>query len=371
MNVLWLTWKDYTHPQAGGAEVVLRELSKRLVAEGHAVTFLTVQHPGSTAHEMLDGIEVIRVGTSRYFHPAQALAHYIRHMRNRYDVIIEVVNTLPYLAALCKGTARAYVLYHQLAREVWFHEMKHPFSDLGYHIIEPVTTRLLSRAKAGLITVSQSTLKDLQRFGFKADKAHIISEGIEIDVLDNLKKVRKFRQPTVLSLGAMRAMKRTIDQVKAFEIARETLPRLRLIMAGSTEGAYAQQVLECIAKSPHRQHITVEGQVSTDRKIELMQRSHVFTVTSVKEGWGLVVTEAASQGTPSVVYDVDGLRDSVRDEQTGIICEPNPEELAAGIIRMLQDTERYQAMRNAAWEWSKEMTFERSYTDFKAAVEVA
>ncbi len=47
MNILWLTWKDYTHPLAGGAEVVLRELSRRLVADGHKVTFLTARHAGS------------------------------------------------------------------------------------------------------------------------------------------------------------------------------------------------------------------------------------------------------------------------------------------------------------------------------------
>jgi glycosyltransferase involved in cell wall biosynthesis len=371
VKILWLTWKDYTHPQAGGAEIVLRELSRRLVADGHAVTFLTIRHPGSEAYEVLDGIEVIRIGTSRYIHPFQALAYYLRHLRNRYDTVIEVVNTAPYFGALFKGKSQAYVFYHQLAREVWFHELKKPFSSLGYYCIEPVATRLLSRAKAKLITVSDSTLRDLERFGFRKDRAHIISEGIEIKPVRNLQSIRKFPQPTVLSLGAMRAMKRTLDQVRAFEIAKDKLPQLKLIMAGDTSGPYGEQVLAYIAGSPHEKDITVAGKVSYGRKVELMQKCHLLTMTSVKEGWGLVVTEAASQGTPAAVYDIDGLRDSVRDAVTGMICAPAPDALAQGIVRMLSDTDRYAAMQRAAWEWSKELTFNNSYRDFKTALELA
>lgn len=370
MKILWLTWKDYTHPQAGGAEIVLRELSKRLVADGHEVTFLTVRHPGSEAHEVLDGIEVIRVGTSRYIHPFQALAYYLRHLRNQYDVVIEVVNTAPYFGTLFKGKAQAYVFYHQLAREVWFHELKKPFSSLGYHFIEPLATRLLSRAKAKLITVSRSTLRDLERFGFNKDRACIISEGVEIEPVRDLRNIRKFSQPTMLSLGAMRAMKRTLDQILAFEIAKQEIPDLRLIIAGDTDGPYGEQVLAHVAASPYRKSIAVEGRVSYERKIELMQKSHLLTVTSVKEGWGLVVTEAASQGTPAAVYDIDGLRDSVRDTVTGMVCTPAPKTLAQGIVHILSDGNDYAIMRRAAWNWSRKLTFSSSYRDFKKALEI-
>jgi glycosyltransferase involved in cell wall biosynthesis len=85
----------------------------------------------------------------------------------------------------------------------------------------------------------------------------------------------------------------------------------------------------------------------------------------VKEGWGLIVTEAASQGTPAVVYDIDGLRDSVRHEETGLICRRNtPEDLAKKIVEVLSDKEKYEKMRCNAWQWSKEINFEKSYRDF-------
>jgi glycosyltransferase involved in cell wall biosynthesis len=89
-------------------------------------------------------------------------------------------------------------------------------------------------------------------------------------------------------------------------------------------------------------------------------------VASVKEGWGLVVTEANSQGTPAVVYNCDGLRDSVQDGATGLVCKRNtPEALAEAMAALLQDQPRYEHMRRAAWEWSKDITFEKSYAQFK------
>ncbi len=94
-------------------------------------------------------------------------------------------------------------------------------------------------------------------------------------------------------------------------------------------------------------------------------------VTSVKEGWGLVVTEAASQGAPAVVYNVDGLRDSVRHGETGLIAKHrSPESLAIRISQLLIYKVKYRKLQKAGWEWSKKISFEQSYVDFKQYVEL-
>ena len=369
MKILWLTWKDYTHPEAGGAEVVLRELAKRQVADGHEVTFLTVRHRGSRKIEILDGITVIRVGTSRYLHSFQALWYYGTRLRNRYDVVVEVVNTAPYFALLLGGQARTFAFYHQLAREIWHYETKPPLSHIGYYVLEPVSTWLLSLARAPLITVSDSTKQDLARFGWHPERTHVISEGIEIEPLRDIRSVRKFSAPTLLALGAQRGMKRSLDQIRAFEIAKQKLPALRLKIAGQASGKYGQKVLEAIENSPYKKDIDYLGRVRLEEKIKLMQKSHLLLVTSVKEGWGLTVTEANSQGTPAIVYDVDGLRDSVRNGKTGVVVRHNsPEAIAKEIVKLLKNKKRYQPLRQAAWQWSREITFDTSYADFVTAL---
>jgi glycosyltransferase involved in cell wall biosynthesis len=65
-----------------------------------------------------------------------------------------------------------------------------------------------------------------------------------------------------------------------------------------------------------------------------MSRAHALLVTSVREGWGLVVDEAAACGTPAIAYDVAGLRDSV-PAAGGVLVPPNPEALASQALTRL------------------------------------
>jgi glycosyltransferase involved in cell wall biosynthesis len=371
MKILWLTWKDHKHPCAGGAEVVSRQLTQRLAREGHDVTLLTCGYTGASRTEDCEGVHIIRVGSNRYAHPLQAAAYYIKNLRNKFDIVIEEVNAAPYFSVLFGKKAKRFLFYHHLEREVWLHEAPAPVSYLGYYVLEPLSTRLLGTSKVPLITISESTKEELSHYGFAPDRTSVISEGIEIDPVSSLQGIEKFKRPTILSLGAMRAMKRTLDQVKAFEVAKRDMPDLQLKVAGDSSGPYGEKVLEYIDQSPFKADIDYLGRVSKADKIDLMQRSHLIGVTSVKEGWGLIVTEAASQGTPAVAYDVHGLRDSIKHQESGLITDPNPHSLAKGIVSALRDRTRYDHMRQRAWQWSKQITFDQSYKDLKSAIGIA
>ena len=76
------------------------------------------------------------------------------------------------------------------------------------------------------------------------------------------------------------------------------------------------------------------GRVSEDEKRELLGRAHALVATSVREGWGLVVTEAAASGTVAIGYDVAGLRDSI-GASGGILTRADPASLAAGLVSLL------------------------------------
>jgi glycosyltransferase involved in cell wall biosynthesis len=360
MKILWFTWKDRKHPQSGGAEVVNEELSKRLARDGHEVVFVVAGFPGGAAEETIDGFKIIRVG-NRYSVYWWAYRHYKKHLQGWADVVIDEMNTMPFFASWYVKEP-CVMFAHQLCREVWFHQSPFPMSVIGY-LFEPVYVRLLN--KNSVITISESTKQDLLRFGFKDAAVRIISQGIEIDPAESLEHIQKYDKPTMLSLGAFREMKRTKHQIAAFEIAKKNVPDLRMKLAGNSSGNYGIETLRMIEKSPYREDIEYLGRVSREQKVELMQKSHCITVTSVKEGWGLIVTEANSQGTPAVGYDVDGLRDSIRNNETGLLSISNtPESLAIAIETLLQHPDRYDIMRQKAWMWSKEITFEKSYRDF-------
>lgn len=364
MKIIWFTWKDRQNPLAGGAEAVNEEIAKRLAARGDEVILVVRGFKGCKSEEKINGYKVVRLG-NRWSVYWRAYRYYKKFLRGWADLAIDEINTIPFF---CKFYAREknILFVHQLAREIWFYEIFFPLNLIGY-LLEPIHLWLLRDRE--VVTVSASSKKDLTRYGFKEEKIHIISEGIEIQPVENLDAVVKYDQPTILSFGSIRQMKRTSEIIKAFEAAKKEISDLRLIVAGDASSIYGRKVLQMIKRSPYAGSMEYLGLVSKEKKIELMQKSHLLCSTSVKEGWGLVVTEANSQGTPTVVYNVDGLRDSVRDGETGIVCAENtPEMMAKNIIGLLKDAQNYQRLRQNSWKWSKEINFEKSFNDFSSVI---
>jgi glycosyltransferase involved in cell wall biosynthesis len=354
-----MAWKDSMHPQAGGAEVVADNLAKRLVADGHEVILLTAQYDGASVQEVNNGYTIVR-GGNRLTVYLKAFQYYRKHLKGWADLVIDECNTLPFFAKFYVKE-RNIMFFHMLCREIWFYQLPAYIAWIGY-VLEPLYLRALSSQE--VITISESTKADLIKIGFKQDKITIISEGIELEPVANLDTVKKYDSPTLLSLGSIRAMKRTLDQVKAFEVVKQKIPALKMKIAGDTNDAYAKTVLEYIANSKYKGDIEILGRVTAEQKTELMQKSHLLMVTSVKEGWGLVVTEANSQGTPAVVYDVDGLRDSVRNDTTGSVSKPLSADLAEKVVALLNDGEKYCKIRSNAYVWSRDISFAKSYQEF-------
>jgi len=364
MKILILNWKDRKNPLAGGAEMVTEELLKRLVKNGHQATLLTSKFKGCQSKEIIDGYEIIRVGEGWTVY-WQAYRYYKRYLCGKFDLVIDEINTIPFFAKFYVKEKNV-ILCYQLCRQVWFYQILFPLSLIGY-LIEPLYLWLLR--KKIVLTESESTKKDMQKYGFKVDNIFVFNIGLEIEPAKNLNALSKYKEPTILSLGTLRSMKRPLHIVKAFEIAKEKIPDLKFVIAGDARTRYGKKVLDYINNSKYKDSINYFGKVSLDKKLELMQKSHIICVTSVKEGWGIIVTEANSQGTPAIAYNVDGLRDSVKNNKTGLICQQNtPGNLAKNIIKLLNDRERYQNLRINAWQWSKGMNFENSYNDFINAV---
>lgn len=359
MKIVWMAWKDIRHPQAGGAEVVTDNICKRLVSDGHEVILLTAAYAGAAEKDELHGYTVIR-GGGRFGVYLKAHTYYKKQLANWADLVIDECNTLPFFAKFYAKKPRI-MFFHMLCREIWFYQLPKYIGWIGY-ILEPLYLRMLSSEK--VITVSNSTKQDLMKYGFKDKNISIISEGIELTPVKDLVTIQKFEQQTILSLGSVRAMKRTLDQVKAFEIAKQASPDLKMIIAGDYSDTYGTSVAEYVSRSTYKDDISMIGRVTEEEKMRLLQKSHVLLVTSIKEGWGLVVTEANSQGTPAVVYDVDGLRDSVKDGVTGLVTKPTPQSLADSTLKLFNDEDEYAKIRAAAHAWSMEITFTKAYGDF-------
>lgn len=360
MRILWFTWKDGSHPLAGGAERVNEDLAARLVRDGHAVTFVTSGFRGAATEETRDGYRILRVGNRLTVYAAAALL-YRRRLAGTADAVIDEMNTLPFFCARYVRE-KTFMFVHQLAREIWFYEMPFPLGLIGY-VLEPLYLRLLSGQRA--VTVSESSLEDLARYGFRRDRVTVIPQSLALAAADDSALTQKPALPTLLAFGSVRAMKRTLHAVAAFSIAKAQVPDLQLVIAGDMSGRYGRKVRRAVESSPYRDSVRLLGKVDESRKAAVLRDAHLLLATSVKEGWCLAVSEAAGQGTPAVAYDVDGLRDSVRDGETGVLVPSGKvEQLASAAVALLGDRARYESLRARGRQWAATLTPEASYASF-------
>jgi glycosyltransferase involved in cell wall biosynthesis len=360
MNILWLSWKDSEHPQSGGAETISKEITKRLVSDGHEVLMISAGFHGAKSDILKDGVRIIRLG-SRLTLYLKTWQFYKKFLNGWPDLVIDECNTIPFYASFY-ASEPVVMLVHQLAREIWFYQMIWPISWLGY-LLEPFYLRVLNGTR--VVTVSKSTKNDLMKYGYQENRISIISEGIDLEPMVDISKNEKFKETTLIFLGAIRPMKQPNHVIKAFEIAKKKEKGLRLFIVGQGEGRYFKKLMKQIKDSPYTKDIKYFGRVTQKTKKELLSKAHILLVSSIKEGWGLVVTEAGSQGTPSISYDTSGLRDSVQNQKTGLLTKSNtPKHLAETIIYLIQDPTKYTNLRKNAWELSKSITFDQSYKDF-------
>ena len=370
-KLLMITWRDIKSPFSGGAENLSHNILKELKNK-YNITVWSSAFPNCKRFQKIDGIQYIRMGSKKYnfIGPYNWRVYFtvFRHywFTNKrkldFDVVIEQINNIPFLFALY-GKKNTILYINQLCRINWFYQMPKIFALFGYLIFEPFYLWLLRNKK--VITISQSTKSDLLKFGFKDKSINIIPTAIDISPVNYSKYLSKFKDFSLLSIGNIRGMKRTIDQMRAFELAKKTIPQLKLYIAGSPGGGYAARVFDFIHKSPNKKDIIYLGHISKEKKKKLMQKSHCLLVTSIKEGWGLVVTEAASQGTPSIVYNVDGLKDSVKHNKTGLICEvDSPKNLARNIVRLYKNNSLYNKLQSNGLQWSRKLTYKNSAKSF-------
>jgi glycosyltransferase involved in cell wall biosynthesis len=333
-----------------------------LVERGHRVALFVGAVEGQPGKENIDGVDVIRSGG-----PVTTRFHAFRWYRaqqeeGHFDVVVEEINTLPYFAPWFAG-APVVLWMHQLAREVWWYEAPRPLAAVGF-VLERSYLRLYAKKPA--LVLSASTRQGLLELGFDADRVQIVPPAIGSD--DARADLPEKEDGLLVYVGRITPSKRVDHLVEALAQVRGSGLDARLEIVGGGEPA-AQAAVERVARGLGVEgHVRFSGYVDEHAKRDLLARAALIVMASAREGWGLAVTEANSVGTPAVVYDRPGLRDSTIHGRTGLLTSPNPQALAAGITRALTEPDLYERLQAGALEWSREFTWERASSRFERAL---
>lgn len=353
MKILILSWRDIKSPLSGGAEIFTYENAKYWVASGHEVTWFSSDFGDCKKEENIDGIKIIRRGTELTVQ-YQAFRHYKKFFKGKFDLVIEQINTIPFFTPLYVKEKKITLIF-QLAREVWFYEAFFPLSLLGF-FGEFLYLKLYRNTP--VITISESTKQDLLNLGFSKN-IFILPVGISFKPLDQISE--KDQNPTLISVGRLRKSKRVHHIIQALHIVKKKLPNVQLrIVGGAGKPRYIKKLNYMVRKYNLQDNIIFHGYVNEQSKQNLIKHSHAIIVTSVREGWGLVVTEANALSTPAIGYNISGLRDSIKDRKTGLLTERNkPSSLAQTILSLFNEKDLNRLSKNAL-KCSKEFLWEKS-----------
>jgi len=351
MRILWFNWRDIRNPEAGGAEVYTHEIMKRLVERGHEMTLFTSSFRGCKLNENINGIDIIREG-NKYTVYIKA-KNYTKVYGQQYDLIIDEINTRPFFVPKLVSGKQVIAIIHQLAREFWFYETKFPLNYFGYYYLEK---KWLSNYRNTLtLALSESTKSDLEELGFK--RVFIVPPGLNVTPLSNIKE--KEANPTVVFIGRLKKAKLPDHALQAFSIIKREIHDAKMWIIG--EGYFREKL-----ESSDIKDVTFYGYISSEKKYELLSRAHIILVPAVREGWGLIVTEANAMGTPAIGYNVHGIRDSIKHGETGIlVTEKSSEAMAQQAISLLRDPDSLSKYSINALEYSRQFSWDNTVNLFE------
>jgi glycosyltransferase involved in cell wall biosynthesis len=294
LRVLILNWRYLGHPKSGGAEFWTQRLAEELVERGHRVTVFTASVDGCPPSETINGVSVIRRGGQYtvYRHARQ----FLLSCAGSFDIALDEVNTRPFFAHRYFSGATC-AMFHQIADEVWNFEAPLGLRTIGRRVLEPRWIREFSGQR--VLVLSESTADSLVQFG--VHDTTVVHPGVERQTSNE--EVRP-HPPTICFLGRLVKSKRPLDAVTAFSVLQRVLPEARMYVIG--DGPLRPEIERLRIPS-----LTVTGRLSAKMRDEILASSDLLLATSVREGWGMNVTEAAEFGVFTIGYDVPGLRDSI------------------------------------------------------------
>lgn len=357
MKILILSWRGLKHPNAGGAEISTHEHAKSWVKAGHQITLFTSYFLGGKKEEIIDGVWIKRYGKQIFGVQWEAFKWYLFGKHPKFDLVIDQFHGIPFFSPLYIRTKKL-AFIHEVTKEVWrLNPWPWPFNKIAAlmgEMFEPALFKLYK--KVPFMTVSKSTKEDLIVWGIPTDQITVIHNGVNLLKKTNAEK--RENKKTLIFLGALSKDKGIEDALEVFYLINQMEEDWQFWVAGEVDSRYLKRLKLQSKKLGINKKVKFWGFISEEKKYELLAKAHVAINPSIREGWGLVVIEAASMGVPTVGYDVPGLRDSVLKDKTGILCDPQPKVCAKAILALMSDPEKYRALSYQGINWSKQFKWE-------------
>ncbi len=358
LRIAIANWRDPWHPDAGGAERYAWEIGLGLVARGARVSYLTARAPGQARRDHRDGITVARMGGRFTVYPR--VLGWLLGRRRSFDAVLDCQNGIPFFTPwVLPRRVPVFCLMHHVHTAQFGVHFPRWMAWAGRVLEGPVARRAYRRHAC--VAVSPSTVTAMrERLRWTGD-IYLVPNGAP--------------QPAGPPAAARESLT-WVGRLVVHKRAELILPvAQRLGGSGYTidvvgRGPAAQALAGAVAARGLAGQVRLHGYLTEPGKQAIVAGSLLHLNTSQGEGWGLCVLEAAALGVPTVAYDVDGLRDAVRDGRTGWLVRAGEtiEDVTERAVKELADPARRKAMGAACQEWASQLDWERSRARLAALI---
>jgi glycosyltransferase involved in cell wall biosynthesis len=334
MHIAFAAWRDLAHPQAGGSEVLVDRLAHGCLERGHEVSLLCGGPIAPRPYRVVD------LGGTFAQYARAPLAHL--RADPRPDVLVDVANGIPFFSPLWRG-GPVVCLVHHVHAEQWRQRFPAPVAAIGWALERRGVP--LAYRRVQFIAVSPSTASALAGLGIPPHRIEVVPNGVELPLAAVAPRARA---PLFLALGRLVPHKRIDLLLRVWERVRP-LTGGRLVIAG--QGPERERL--AAAAGPD---VELLGAVSEEEKQRLLHEAWLLVHPAMHEGWGAVILEAAAAGTPALGFDVPGVRDSIRHDETGLLVASEA-ELAERWVALARDAAARQRLgatarvHAAAYSW--------------------
>ena len=344
-----LAWRDLDDPEAGGSELHAHRIASLWADAGLDVTVRASAVAGRPPVIGRHGYRAIRKSGRYTVFPRTALSGLVAR-RGRPDGLVEVWNGMPFFSPLWARCTRVVFLHHVHA-EMWGMTLPPLLARAGELIERRIAPPLYRRT--AVVTLSDSSRQEIvSMLGLPAARVSVVPPGVDPRYTPG---PGRSATPLVLAVGRLVPVKRFPLLIEALAAARPHVPGLSAVIVG--EGHARPEVEAAIRRAGAGDWIELAGAKSDDELLALYRRAWVLASASLREGWGMTVTEAGACGTPAVVTRIAGHVDAVEHGVSGLLVDDAP-GMAAALASVLGDRVLRERLRRGAEQRAGALTWE-------------
>ncbi|HWX97271.1 MAG TPA: glycosyltransferase [Solirubrobacteraceae bacterium] len=330
----------------GGGERWYRSLAERLAREGHDVTYLTLRQWERGERADLDGVRVVTAGPRMALYTPGGrrrilpplvfgIGVFLYLLRNgrRFDVVD--TGAFPYFSLLAAAALRGLMGYQLAVHwfEVWSPSYWREYLGSAGGRVGELVQRRCARVRQHAFCLSQLHAIRLRELGLRGKVT--VLRGLYAGVAEPPEP--RPAAPLVLFAGRLIPEKQVLLAVDAIALATKRIEGLRGAILG--DGPERDALEAAIAEHGLRETVSSPGFADAETLDREMRRAMCLLLTSRREGYGLVVVEAAARGTPSVVVagEDNAATELIAEGVNGTIARrSDPQAVADAIVRVYE-----------------------------------